>query len=417
MKIRLLVLLGLPLALVAPATVMAQAMGDGMARGEMATRPLMAPELPAGTVTVRVGRGSLSNNAVDVEVEAQVVGTDRKARQVTAKTGPDGRATFKGLPPGAHFQAHVTLDGQRLETADFAIPQEGGARLILVSTGEAAEGEQAMPPGHEELMEAMRGRDAPSPLPKERTSDASVLRAGPHSRIVLDLREDALVVMEELVMENTADKVFQPGPAGVRLPLADGSRDAESIPGGVPIKIADGAASITGSIPPLSSGMPARVRFGFLVSTHDRDEIGIRQPMPWGMPDAVVMVPESTRLTVQGPGVRELPSQSNDSRETIRVFQLPSIAPAGILHLTVGGIPVRGHTGETVAGVLFLGMVLAGAIGVSRGRKPAAPPDTRDRLLAELAEWERTRRAGGEAPEGRRKELIAALRQTYRQVR
>jgi hypothetical protein len=55
---------------------------------------------------------------------------------------------------------------------------------------------------------------------------------------------------------------------------------------------------------------------------------------------------------------------------------------------------------------------------MARGRSPNAPSaDTRGKLLDELAEWERARLAGDKVPEDKRTQLLADLRQSYRQVR
>lgn len=430
MRKRILLLCLLPLFLDRP--VQAQGMGDTNAN--MATRPLNAPELPAGTVSVRVGRGSLSNTAVGVEVIADVVDTDGNAQKLTAKTGPDGRALFKDLPADAHFQAQTTVDGQILKTADFPVPREGGARLILVSAGTGEQGgeqalppghegmmkgsgDQALPPGHEGMMQAMRG-DAPHATPKERTNDLSVLRVGAGSRIVLDLREEALVVMEELVLENTSDKIFEPGPHGLALPIPDGGKEAEVIPGGVPLKAEGSSVAVTGGIPPLTSGMPVRARFGMTIATHNHGEIDIRQPVPMGLPTPLLFVPDNLGLTVQAAGLHEMPPQTDDAKNVIHIFQLPSVATAGILRFTVAGLPVRSHIATTVVGLLFFVLVLGGIFLMARGRGPNAPSaDARDKLLDELAEWERARRDGGKASEAKRTQLLADLRQSYRQVR
>ena len=114
----------------------------------MAARPLMVGDLPLGTVTVRVGRGSLSNAAVGVDVVASVTAPGGKPSRRTEKTKSDGRATFSALPVGAEFRAEAVVDGERLQTASFAIPAEGGTRLMLVSkpdesSGAASAGEPA----------------------------------------------------------------------------------------------------------------------------------------------------------------------------------------------------------------------------------------------------------------------------------
>jgi len=69
--------------------------------------PLPKPELPTGTVTVRVIAGSIAAPAVGAEVALVVAGQARNAR-----TDPEGRATFSGIAPGTQVQAKITEIGR-----------------------------------------------------------------------------------------------------------------------------------------------------------------------------------------------------------------------------------------------------------------------------------------------------------------
>ena len=83
---------------------------------QMSGVPLPTSDLPAGTVTVRVVRGALSNLVVDqpVELAGDVTATSR--------TNDAGRAEFTGLAPGARVRAITTVDGERLESQVFTLP-------------------------------------------------------------------------------------------------------------------------------------------------------------------------------------------------------------------------------------------------------------------------------------------------------
>jgi hypothetical protein len=455
-------------------------------RPDMAGQPLVVGDLAPGTVSVRVGRGSLSNRAVGVKVVATVSGPGQEARTLTATTGADGRAVFENLAPGSLFQAEAELDGERLRTTAFAVPGEGGARLMLVSRGQAGApasaspsggagaaapavpppghqgatepaatpavpppGHQgatepaatpaAPPPGHQGATEPAAGHGA-APLgagpqgagsphvgpPAERTSDRSVLRPGAGSRLVIDLREEALAVMENLVIDNTSDRLFDPGRAGLALPLPDGATGVEAIEGGVPLEVKGSELRLTGAIAPragqlLGSPERAQARFGFYLPTAGRPEIELRQPMPLGLPEPLLLVPESARLRVEAAGLRVLPPQTDDANRSILMYQLPSVPPGGILRVRLGGLPVRGRTGKQVAGVLCAALLLAGMLGAGRRGKRggAAANDEREGLLVELTELERASRKEGTTAErdARRAELLAALRESYGQVR
>src|SRR4030095_1214304 len=115
-------------------------------------RAIPAQELANGTVTVRVVREAIGNNAPGQQVRVTVGGTTR-----TATTDAQGRAEFTDLPKGgANAIAEVTVDGEKLVSQPFAVPASGGLRVILVAgIAKAAE--------RKKQEEASAG-DAPSPL-------------------------------------------------------------------------------------------------------------------------------------------------------------------------------------------------------------------------------------------------------------
>ena len=95
--------------------------------------PLPDPQLPAGTISVRVIRGQMSNNVTDHPVELRegdVV--------VTVRTDADGRATFLTLNPGSTGTAATDRDGVRVESQPFPVPGRGGIRVLLVGAPEDA---------------------------------------------------------------------------------------------------------------------------------------------------------------------------------------------------------------------------------------------------------------------------------------
>ena len=96
---------------------------------QMSGIPRPVNDLPAGTVSVRLIRGALSNNIKGHPVELRV-----GDKVQTAKTDENGRAEFRGLPSGAKLQAVAVVDGERLESEAFSAPSQGGIRLMLVAT-------------------------------------------------------------------------------------------------------------------------------------------------------------------------------------------------------------------------------------------------------------------------------------------
>ena len=487
----------------------------------MAARPLMVDDLPVGTVTVRVGRGSLSNAAVGLPVEATVIAAGGKVSQRTEKTKADGRATFSGLPTGAQFHAQVVVDGERLQTESFAVPTQGGARLMLLSSegsGESdKEGEQAPAPanphagghGHgaspaETVVGALSGTVAAkeglaagtlelrlvdaggAPIAGQevrlgridgspevvasaasrsdkngfvrfqglqvgdphrytavidrdglrlhsatfslsaghgaagelrvpgRTSDSSVLQISSSSKLLIDLREDALAVMENLVFENTSAQIFQAGPGGLAVPLPAEAHDASVLEGGEPLELSRGGAMLLReAVPPSEAhGIPVQARFGFFLSTTGEGSMTIRQPMPLGIETPVLMVPESHHLRLAAPGLQAMAPQTDGGRAGMQIFQLASVPRNGVLTITVSGLPTRASLGKTIATVLVAALVFATLLGLRRRKVEGRPDHRREKLFAELVEVERARQAAGsdEAPlAGRRAELVAAI--------
>ena len=120
------------LALVLALGVLGVALAAAPAAAQMAAaigKPLPSPDLPLGTVTVRVVAGSASSPVVGTDVTLLVNNTPRVARTDSA-----GRASFPGLTVGATVIAKV-LDADKAEKASdpFPIPSSGGMRVLLTT--------------------------------------------------------------------------------------------------------------------------------------------------------------------------------------------------------------------------------------------------------------------------------------------
>ncbi len=89
--------------------------------------PRPDPKVPAGTITVRLIRGELSNRVTDHEVEL----ADGAGKVVTQKTDAEGRATFSGLS-GGPFVAKAKDDDATLTSQPIELPPTVGVRVMLV---------------------------------------------------------------------------------------------------------------------------------------------------------------------------------------------------------------------------------------------------------------------------------------------
>jgi hypothetical protein len=492
-------------------------------------QPLPDQGMPPGTVSVRVARKIPANAVADAEVSALIKNAGGDMRKRTAKTDGGGRALFEGLAPGDEFHAEVTVDGERLETATFPIPEHGGVRTMLIAalgpapTGEtpseaapaasgggqpfalgsttgAAKPDKSLPvktlevrlldesgrpvPNHSVTLGSVdtsnkvdvrraqtdgsgiaRFTDLPTgktmgyaavadwhglhigtepfAMPEdsgaraeihalERTSDPSVITIGEGARVILQMREDTLQFLEILPLENKSDKLFDPGPGAVELPLPAEFTGAEAGQSERKVEVRQGrGVAIHGTISPKRALADAdakasgnEVTFGFVMPYHG-DTRELVQPMPTGMGLYTLITEQIPGLEITGPGVGARESRELNGKK-YWVMPGAAIPPGGVMSFTVTGLPSTDHTGRTVAGVLTLALI-ASAIGFGRrpkdqARKAAA--SERDRLAArretlftELVAVERQARAGavGATPE-RRRELVGKLEGVYQQL-
>ena len=120
---RALVMLAL---LTASAAALAQPMMVDPSKMSGIPRP--DPQVPAGTITVRLIRGELSNRMVGVEVALAEQGGEVQLQ----KTDDNGRATFSGLTRGGTFQARASDGTEELTSQPIALGSDVGSRVMLV---------------------------------------------------------------------------------------------------------------------------------------------------------------------------------------------------------------------------------------------------------------------------------------------
>lgn len=138
---------------VTPAVCLAQTPGSAQTV-RAAGMPLKVTDLPAGTLAVRLVRGAFVEN-----LAGRVVALDAPGGMAaSATTDLQGRATF-AVPVGALVHATADIDGERLESQSFAMPDGSGVRVLLVAGGGGAPAGAAsgpLPPGHPAIDEAAR---------------------------------------------------------------------------------------------------------------------------------------------------------------------------------------------------------------------------------------------------------------------
>ena len=508
----------------------------------MSGRPLPVPDLPNGTVVLRVVRQSPANPVASMNVTTTTRTVAGEARSGTGATGADGRVTFENLPLGGDFQAVVTVDGERLETTRFQVPRTGGVRVMLIAglgaAGAAPEGHGGAPPAEgaaaqqnafrmgaptgtveptrelaagsmelelrdgagkpipgrkvqlaqvrlktaaageqagrevgvlekltdaagrvrfDELVtgegagyvavaehEGLRLGTQPFRMPTDsgmrghivalrRTTETTALQLDPRSKVILQVREDAVTVMMALYVRNTSQDIFDGGEGGLVIPLPEAAVGAQELEGSEPLDISPGqGVRLKSPIPPDSAAtFVTHVRFGYVLPSEGSDEIELRQVFPIPLPDPFLLVPANSGLQLEGAGVQRLKDETDGQGDKVHAYSVPAIAASGALNVRISGVPARDFTGRTIAATLSVLLLVAGVAFAGRGGagdKAAAERDSlaerREKLFAELVAVEQQRKAEGEpkaaASNGRlgdrRRELVTKLESVYRDL-
>jgi hypothetical protein len=398
MRLPRLVTLLLALTMPAAAALVAQEMPNPR---QMSGVPLPVSDVPTGTVTVRVIRGSFANPVSSQTVE--IVGAGSPA---TATTNDIGRAEFSGLKPGTRVKAAATVAGERLESQEFTVPATGGIRLILVASG----GETGA---------AAPGPGAPAAAPRDTgpAQPGSVV-FGDESRFVFEMGEDGLSVFYILQVLNSATQPVQPAaPLEFELPAA-----------------ARGAALLQGSSPQAAvAGRQVRVTGPFAPGA---TVVQVAYTMPYSGPQLVIeqKLPVSlahVAVVAQKVGDLELASPQFADQRTMPAQGSYYIAARGgpvqagtVLTFSFSGVPHSPTWPRNLAIGLALLILAGGAWSASRtggtlatqAAKRRRLEAERDRLFAELTALEARHRDQGVDPDRyieRRRELVSSLERLY----
>jgi hypothetical protein len=379
----------------------AGASGGQFTLGATAGVAVTDPSLPAGRLEVSL----FDESGAPIPNQPVLLGLVDKTNKIDVRHGKSdaaGVAHFADLPrgDGTGYAAVLEWHGMRLGTAPFPMPESGGARAEIRALG--------------------------------RTSDPAVMTIGSGGRVIVQMHEDNLQILEMFPLENRSDKMFDPGPGAIEIPLPKGfvSAEAQESDRKIDVRQNHGMA-VHGAFTPQRAilGTTAKnagqeVVFGFVLPYHG-DTRAFSQPMPNGIGTFTLITEQVPGLTVSGPGIGERQERELGGR---KYWVMPGepIAPGGLLEFTLNGLPSTDSTGRTVAGVLTL-MLIAGAFVFGRRPKGARVGDVaeeRDRLVdkrestfAELLALERAARdKAATPPADRRKQLVTRLEQIYRDL-
>jgi hypothetical protein len=365
---------------------------------QMSGIPLPVADLPAGTVTVRVVRGTIT----DV-VAGQVVDLTGGAAPLSAKTNESGRAEFSGLQPGTRVKASTTVDGERIESQEFTIPTSGGIRIALAAISAQT------PPS------ARNGSQAAGP------AQAGTVALSDRSRFVFEIGDEALNSFALLEIVNAAAvPVATSQPVVFNLPsnalhpgLLEGSTPQASLSGNRII--------VNG---PFAPGTTV-VQFGYSLPISG-GSLTIEQELPVALGQVSVMAQKVGDLQLQSPQIaehRDMPLQG----ETFIVGKGPALPAGQVIQFTFSGLPHHAVWPRNLA-LTLAGLILAA--GVWGARRRASPGHAeqerrkrldakRGRLLDELTsieEQHRTNTIDQARYASRRRELLASLERVYAQL-
>jgi len=393
------------------------ASGDGEGQSE-ASRFTMGATAGSAVPDPAIATGTLEVRPLDETgapipnhpVVLGMVGKDSKVDIKKATTDASGVARFADLPTGdtTGYAAVVEWHGIRLGTSPFAMPKTGGARAEVRAL--------------------------------VRTADTNVITIGAGARIIVFLNEDRLVIREMLPIENTSDKMFDPGPGAVEIPLPKGHVSTEVNEGERKVEVRkDHGVAVHGVLSPRGAmvntpGHDAGNEIDFMFGLpFDGETREFEQPVPTGIGPFTLITQEveGHDIRVTGPGVGAREERTLNGRK-FWVMPVEGVSANGTLRFTIGGLPSTDSTGRNVAGGLTL-FLIAAAIFMARGPRTSRRPgdgsgrsadeernrlvDRREALFSSLIALEQEARAAGtSAPAERRKQLVTELEQVYRRL-
>lgn len=388
-------------------TVVLIAFGAGMPRAQtppagaqmpdasqMSGVPLPVGDLAPGTITVRVVRGSMANVITGHPVE--LVGGPTP---LTVSTNSTGRAEFQGLRIGTRVRAVTTVDGERLESQEFQVPQNGGVRVALVATDP----------------EAAR-REAQDRALAQGPAQPGMVVLGEQSRFVFEIGDDGLNVFNIMQIMNTARTPVQP-PAPLVFPLPADSLNATVLQGSSPQAVLAGKqVTATG---PFAPGMTL-VQFAYAMPLSG-GELTVRQVLPAPLSQLTAMAQKVGGTQLTSPQVaqqRDMPAEG----QAYILAQGPGLKAGETVVFNFTGLPYAPVWPRNVAVAAAILILLLGAWGSTRAASGAAArrrgslEAKRDLLFTELTRLEEEHRRREIDPDrfaARRRELVADLERVY----
>jgi hypothetical protein len=358
---------------------------------QMSGIPRPVTDLPDHAVSVRLIRGALSNNIANHPVQLRI-----GSKTVTVKTDESGRAQFNDVTPGATVKASADVDGEHLESQEFAAPDKGGIRLMLVATDKSK---------------------GPATEPNAAPVSGQVVIGG-QSRIVMQPTDEALDVYYVLDIENTARVPVNPATPFI-FDVPKGATGTGIMEGSSPLASVKGSrVTITGPFPPGHT----MVQVAYEMAAVD-GSVDIVQRFPATFSQLGVVVRKVGDTAIRSPQIinqREMPAEG----EMYIAGSGGSVAAGQPIEFEVTGVPHHSSTPRYIA-LMLAALIVVAAAWSSRAREENDAAEAaerkrviskRDRLLNDLVKLEHDRRSGRvdeRRAVTRREELMTALERIY----
>ena len=359
---------------------------------QMSGIPRPEPALPMGSITVRLIRGSLSNNITKFPVELHI-----GDRVVTVNTDENGRARFDHLSPASTVKATATVDGEHLESQEFEVPDQGGIALMLVATD------------REKAARDAAAAAAPAVV--------GTVAFGDQSRIVVEPGDETLNVYFLLTATNGAKTPVKTA-APFYFDMPTGCTGTTVLDGSSSQARADGdRIYFDGPFPPGDTSIQAACSLPVYTDT-----VEISQKLPARFDALAVLAAKLGDLKLASPQIlrqQDMPMNG----ETAIVAEGGTIQAGQPIVLTFSGLPHHSLVPRYTALGIGLGLVLVGIWATARPEDARAQKGERQQLISrreklfqELVKLENDRRHNrGDRSRyaARREELLASLERIY----
>jgi hypothetical protein len=358
---------------------------------QMSGIPRPVDDLPEGSISIRLVRGSLSNNITNHPVELNVAG-----KALTVRTDDSGRAQFDKIAPGAVVKASADVDGEHLESPEFQAPARGGIRMLLVATDKSA---------------------GPVTEPDAAAVSGQVVIGG-QSRIVVEPGDEAVTLYYLLDITNTARIPVNP-PRVFMFDMPSEAIGTAVMQGSTEKASATGTrVRVQGPFPPGQTSLQVACELAAGTGT-----VNIFQKFPANLEQLAVVVKKAGNTVVRSPQIsrqQEFPAGG----ETYIASTGGTVPAEQPIAIEISGLPHHSRTPRWIALALALGIAVAGLWSARQPEDDAAGAAVeqrkltakRDKLLNSVVRLEYDRRQGtidDDRYRTRREELIAALERIY----